>query len=161
MVHPLQDMYDTHLRMWHGLSTIGNGVSVKSSSVHPTAGLGLFAHNRSFAKGEYVTGYHGVLIDRKTAKALRLAGRDTHIRTVNHELHVDGAATPNKRGLPAGSFANDGTPCGIHNNARIQSMYTTDGLMCLPVVVATRDIQADEEILVSYGSSYWRVHQRS
>ena len=44
MAHPLQEMYDTHLRMWHGLCTIGNGVSVKGSSVHPTAGLGLFAH---------------------------------------------------------------------------------------------------------------------
>ena len=163
VLHPMQPLYNACLRMLqqqqHGLCTIGYGVTVRQSTLHPAAGLGLFvALDRSIAKGECITGYHSVLMDRNSAEALRRIGRDTQIRTINHELCVDGAMTPNEAGLSAGSFANDGTPCGVRNNARFRNVYAVDGLVCLPVVVASRDIAAGEEIIVPYGATYWKAH---
>ena len=90
--HPMQPVYDGCLYSQHKWSTIGDGVTVKRFKVHADARLSLFARS-PFVKGEC------------TAEALQRSGRDTHITSVNHELHIDSLMTPKKRGLPARGFA--------------------------------------------------------
>jgi len=59
------------------ISTIGNGVIVKSSDI-PGGGYGLFA-DRDFEKNEPITFYDGKIIDHKEALQLRESGQATHI----------------------------------------------------------------------------------
>lgn len=136
-------------------STIGNGISVRRSRL-PNAGMGLFA-SRSFERGELITGFEGNLISHAEADALRRNGCHRHVRTLRwKDLAIDGLKVrPAPRGCGGASYANDGR-CTRLNNATFAVRYAVDGLLPLCFLRARRRIDPGEEILVSYGRTYWR-----
>lgn len=128
-------------------------VYVAPSTLLPHAGLGLFAA-RDFAPGEVLSLYDGELVDRGTA----LARDPSHMRVVLlHCMYIDGLRAPlPQRGW--GSFANDPRGTQVRANA-CYALHTgaRGAATLLPCVVlrATRAVKRHDEVLVSYGSSYW------
>lgn len=130
--------------------TVGNGLRVKKSFI-PDAGFGLFA-TRDFLKNEYITHYEGDLISRQEALARRSRGEDSHIKC----LHLMGDCID---GIKGNSAVKGCGGASLVNDARSQKgnntrFETRNGTIWLR---ATRDIAKGEELLASYGRTYWRI----
>lgn len=132
------------------VGTIGNGVTVKPSLL-PHAGNGLFTLRR-FLKNELITEYCGKRISWEEACQLRCLGKHSHIRKITalHEA-IDGLREP-VLGQGGASFAND-DPDKI--NAVFTGRFDHGTAMERVYLKATRDLEADEEVYVSYGEDYW------
>jgi SET domain-containing protein len=94
------------------------------------------------AKNELITYYDGERIDYSVARS-----RDpSHIRSVafGHEA-IDGLREP-AAGRGAGSFCN-------HSDRPNARYHTRDDCVWIK---ALRDIHPGEEVLVSYGKTYWK-----
>ena len=140
-------------------SVIDNGVEIKRSNI-PNAGLGLFA-SKKFSKGDTVTEYDGVIIDRNTAMQLREDRKDTHIvaLTVQHSA-IDGLKKQIS-GRGGASFANDINDTKDYNVTFCRTSKIIPGLpdtrtgtftdLTRVFLKATKDINPGEEIYVNYG----------
>lgn len=171
----LSSLYHTIVR--RRASTVGDGVDVRRSRLNDAtkdpnpdgvvvdAGMGLFAQRR-FERGELITGFEGELISHAAARTLQRTGRHSHVRTLRwKDLAVDGIRTrPAPPGSGGASYANDGDGGGrgtrrrrYANNAAFVIRYAVDGVLPVCFLRALRRIEAGEEILVSYGRTYWRI----
>lgn len=125
-------------------------LEVKKSGL-PGAGRGLFAR-RTFNKGRRITEYKGRLCRWRDVAAADAT--NPYLMRVNRLWAID--ARPAVHTL--GRYANDaaGTPGknSRHNNA----IYVTVGRRCY--LEATKTISRGEEVLVSYGPSFWKLHGR-
>lgn len=128
-------------------------LEVKLSDI-PKAGLGVFTKQNIY-KNQVITFYDGVIIEWEKAKQLDVQGKSSHIRSLSFGFSaIDGFKNPQKaNGL--GSFINDGLSNKI-NNAKFKKVFLKDSASEMILIVATRFIQKNEEILVSYGKSYWK-----
>lgn len=119
------------------LSTIGDGVEVKKSTIKD-AGRGLFAL-KVFHKGDYITLYDGELITRQEAR------RRTNLEYMasREGIIIDGQREP-RVGRGGGSFANG-------------SVYEKDANASIAcdlarlIIRAKKTIDVGDEIVVCYG----------
>jgi hypothetical protein len=146
------------------VQVIGRGLDVRPSSIQG-AGNGLWT-TRAFKKHSFVTQYSGTVVTGDRAikaileehkEAVQLeGGEDVHSHTLSvnrHELILGYKHFPAPSGRGGGSYANDGGP------ARNNTVYHNIGLVTgqeFVVLKATKDIEPDTEVLVSYGRSYWK-----
>jgi len=72
--------------------------------------------------------------------------------------YIDGLRCP-QEGRGGASFANDGR--GPRNNAKFVLQHDKSQGRDRVFLKATRDIYDGEEVLVSYGRTYWQVHSTS
>jgi len=161
------------------MATVGNGIEIRLSTV-PNAGNGVFA-TRDFPRGAPITMYVGKAITHSQGKVKGY--QHSHVRTLfKMRWAIDGLFMPNGtpitdpqrqlQGFGGGAYVNDSW--GMPNyerlrNAvfdrvdgpRIAQAYATANFDLLnpnnayEVLRATRDIYAGDEVLVSYGISYW------
>lgn len=117
---------------------------VKASNI-PGAGLGLFT-TKDIKAQEIITGYGGSFFINPKSKYLL---RDQYGITWDGEKEFDARTE-------LGRFANDADfekeKHGFENNSEF---CTLRELGVPPVLIATRDIAAGEEIFVGYGPKYW------
>ena len=119
------------------------------------AGLGLFASKR-FEQGEYVGFYAGVVCDEAhqgdyVLEYQRRVGDGNDANDV--PVLVDAEGMEKKRDSKGDvHMANDAgfVPWSAYDSTRNNSILTTYGFLR-----ASRDIEKDEEIFVSYGEYYW------
>lgn len=99
-------------------AVIGSGVEVLPSSILG-AGNGLWA-TRGFRKGEWITEYDGVVIDRQLACRMREQGLDSHVRTLSSQWDCIAGLKVPLRGCGGASFANDGRSTRLNNATFVQ-----------------------------------------
>ena len=155
------------------MAVIAKGVEVKRSTIIE-ADRGLFA-SRSFLKNEFITEYDGDVIGAEVATRRLARNGPGHLKTLLSKFAViDGNISP-LPGRGGGSFANDiGFSVSRGEYDRKETRYNAvyahrmvtfqgerrsqrTGMAVLGAVwlKATRNIEADEEIFVSYGKNYW------
>ncbi len=119
-------------------------LKVKTSTI-PGAGKGLFT-TRMIPKGSIITEYLGKISTWKDAD--HDEGNNAYIYYINRNHVIDA-----KGSTAFAHYANDGSGFrkikGVTNN----SEYVVQGKQVF--IVAKRDIEAKEEILVGYGKDYW------
>jgi hypothetical protein len=133
-------------------AVLGDGLRVAPSGI-PNSGRGLFT-TRFFRRGDLVTEYVGTRISRERALQLKALNLHSHIRSISfHEL-IDGERDPQElQGV--GAMAND--PRDVTKvNTKYHLVWDEANARFLVYLRALRDILMGEEVLVSYGKSYWR-----
>ena len=125
---------------------ISNDVKIKPSRI-PQAGNGLFS-NRRFQKGELVCEYTGKVLT--LLQAIRTPDKTYMMGGFGLNVHLDAQECPESMGR----YINDPRNPELLN---VEFVKLRDARKAL--VVATRDIEVDEELYVSYGEGYWRVHE--
>lgn len=144
-------------------------VSVGESTI-PNAGLGVFL-TQSQQKGALVAEYGGRVVGRSECEQLVQRGEDTHLRSVGLGYDaLDGREIGDytlreyyiKHDL-LGSYVNDCWNTGRSANAeywtydRVGYEHPTGEVATGRVFVRLLcDLEAGEEILVSYGDQYWQ-----
>ena len=117
----------------------------------PNAGLGLFT-NIFIPKGATIIEYTGNIT---TWEKVSEDGENLYIYYVNDDHVIDAS----KRKKSLGRYANDAQGMkkikGLLNNAD----YVEDGLRVY--IKAKKDIEAGQEIFVSYGKEYWEVIKKN
>ncbi len=120
---------------------------VKKSTI-PGAGKGLFT-KKTIAKGTRIVEYKGKKSAWKDVKDED--GKNAYIFYINRNNVINGL--PNKKALAR--YANDARGLvrikGLLNN----SEYVVDGLKAY--IESKKEIPAGGEILVDYGTDYWKV----
>lgn len=139
---------------------VGAGIRVAPSRI-PGAGNGLFT-DQGFERRAVITWYGGSLLSTQQAKAVAAANPSaaSHFRTLVPGFSVVAGwrATPPPASLLAiggGSFANHGV-AARDRNAAFRTVWVPQAAQSLVVLVATKRIESDTEVLVSYGAAYWR-----
>ena len=126
-------------------------LEVKRSTI-PGAGKGLFT-KKKIEKGRYITEYTGTISTWKEVNHEN--GSNLYIYYVNRNHVIDAS----KHTKSVARYANDAKgiqrPKGFRNNAQY---VTENGRVFIQALV---DINAGEEILVSYGKEYWDVIKRN
>jgi uncharacterized protein len=121
---------------------------LKRSNI-PGAGLGLFT-DEPFKKGDTVIEYLGEIITWAEALKRDEKGEGGYVFYVTSKHCID--AYPQADSL--GKYANDARGFsrveGMKNNAEYETRKKK------AFIVATRNIEAGEEILVWYGKDYWK-----
>ncbi len=133
------------------IAVVGNGVEVKKSRIS-NAGNGLFS-SRIFEKGETISEYCGSLVWKDT---LPKRIPKSHLFNIGNGWCIDGVKSPEfakRRKLGGASFCND-PRITSSRNAKLKRV--SDNSVDKVFVVATKKIYMDEEILVSYGTDYWK-----
>jgi uncharacterized protein len=120
---------------------------IKKSTL-PQAGKGLFTSTR-ILKDEKIVEYKGEIIDWKEYEKRVLEDRDGYLFYINRKRCIDAFNTPQHKARYANDAAGLSRVKGLRNNA----VYEIFGNKCF--IVATRDIEAGEEIFVSYSKDYW------
>jgi uncharacterized protein len=120
---------------------------VKHSQL-PKAGKGLFT-TTPIKEGDKIIEYRGEIIDWKEYEKRVEENRDGYLFYISDELCIDAYPTPQHMARYANDARGITRVKGIKNN----SIYEVDGDKCF--IVATRDIEAGEEILVDYTKEYW------
>jgi len=125
-------------------------LKVKRSRIH-NAGKGLFT-TVPISKGTKVTEYLGKISTWNEAD--HDEGKNLYIFYVNRNHVIDA-----KGSKALAHFANDALGLtrmdGVKNNCR----YHTSGKRVF--IEARRDIEAGEELLVGYGSDYWKTIRKN
>lgn len=157
------------------LYAVGDGVDIRPSATG--FGLGLFAA-RAFRAGEPITAYTGKLLNWREARALSKVDT-SHCRShIAMQWVLDGRFLPNGEPLEhihaqlaaehlgGGAYANDARGIqGARNNAEFDHWddptinsdpWVLEPTARLTFLRALTDIAPGDEILVSYGESYWR-----
>lgn len=143
------------------LPSIGCGLTVAQSSLGRGSGLGVYAV-RPFSVRSRISEYSGLCVDRKVAMLLRSMGTSTHVMRVGMQhQYLVGYRLPFLYG-GAGAFVNDGRwyadgRKGPGVAARFQVVYDKKRARDRVYVVATRNIEAGEEIFTSYDNLYWAL----
>lgn len=126
------------------MSNLDHLLEVKPSTI-PGAGMGLFT-TQPIAKGSRITEYIGKITTWKDAD--HDDGNNAYIYYVNRNHVIDG-----KGSKALAQYANDGSGFkkvkGIRNNAEYNVIRKK------VYILAKRNIEAGEEILVAYGKDYW------
>lgn len=121
---------------------------VKKSSL-PGAGKGLYT-KVPIKKGTRIVEYKGEILTWKEVEKMP-DYRNGYVFYFNLKYVIDAWKTKKS----VAHFANDAMGIirvpGVKNN----SEYDTEGKRCF--IVATRDVPAGSEILVTYGAEYWRA----
>jgi uncharacterized protein len=120
---------------------------VKKSTL-PQAGKGLFTSKR-ILKDEKIVEYKGEIIDWKEYEKRVKEDRDGYLFYINRKRCIDAFNTPQHKARYANDAAGLSRVKGLKNN----SVYEVFGNKCF--IVATRNIEAGEEIFVSYSKDYW------
>ena len=121
---------------------------VKRSQI-PNAGKGLFA-KKPFKKNEKIIEYKGEIIDWKEYKNRVEENKDGYLFFVNNKYCIDAFSTPQHKARYANDARGLNRTKGLRNNA----VYEVFDKKCF--IVATRNIEAGEEILVDYTADYWK-----
>jgi uncharacterized protein len=148
-------------RVWDtSCCVLGRGLVIGRSGI-PNAGFGLFA-TQNFGAGELVTEYTGPEVNRNEALALRAEGKDQYVRSLKNGFCIDGNPFP-ALGEGCAQMANDGYPDGVPNNCEFVLDYSRDKVQEKPRVYlrTLRPILCGEELLASYGKTYWDIHLAS
>jgi len=115
----------------------------------PGAGKGLFT-KLPIKKGTRIVEYKGEILTWKEVEKMP-DYRNGYVFYFNLKHVIDAWKTKKS----VAHFANDAMGiiriAGVRNNAE----YETEGKRCF--IVATKDIPAKSEILVSYGAEYWQA----
>uniref|UniRef100_A0A383WPZ8 SET domain-containing protein n=1 Tax=Tetradesmus obliquus TaxID=3088 RepID=A0A383WPZ8_TETOB len=139
------------------VATIDKGVVIRQSSISG-AGNGLFT-GRPFFRNDLITEYCGPIIDHQKALKLRKRGKATHVRVLNSQwLYIDGLKQP-VTGQGGASFANDARKASAYNAVFVQRFDRKLGRDRV-FLKASRDLDAYEEVFVSYGNTYWQTSKQ-
>jgi len=120
---------------------------VKKSSL-PNAGKGLYTTKR-IKKDSKVIEYKGEIITWKEYDKRVEENKDGYLFYINRNRCIDAFPTPQHKARYANDAAGLVRIKGLKNN----SEYQIFGDKCY--IVATRDIEAGEEIFVDYTKGYW------
>ncbi len=112
------------------------------------AGKGLYTTSAIKKKSKIIE-YKGEIIDWKEYEKRVKEDRDGYLFFINKKRCIDAFDTPEHLARYANDAAGLSRVKGLRNNA----CYEISGNQCF--IVATRDIEAGEEILVSYTKEYW------
>ena len=137
------------------LLTLDNGLELKTSTVggvkRTNRGVFLMVDVK---KNDLITEVVGTRIDREEADELKKSGRGSYLRRVSRYEVINGTKDP-KPGEGCGQICNDGSK--IHkNNAFFHQINDPIKSTDRVIIKALRDIKAGEEVLVSYGTRYWK-----
>jgi SET domain-containing protein len=121
---------------------------LRPSSI-PKSGLGLYT-DTDIKKGEDVVEYRGIIRTWKECEALNEAGKGGYFFFINNRYCIDAYPTTTEMGR----YANDARGHSRLTGARNNSEYVVRNKKVY--IVATRNIKAGMEILVSYGTDYWK-----
>ncbi len=122
-------------------------LQVKKSQL-PKAGKGLFT-TLPIAKGERIIEYKGEIIDWKEYEKRVAEDKDGYLFFITKKRCIDAYSTPRYKARYANDAAGLSRIKGLKNNA----YYEIVGEQCF--ILATRNIEAGEEIFVSYSKEYW------
>lgn len=114
----------------------------------PDAGLGLFTR-KEIKKGDCIVEYKGKLENWKDVK--HTDGYNGYLYKLNSRYAIN--ALNYKKTF--GRYANDALGFSRVKGLRNNSEYDDTGLKCY--IYASRNIKRGEEILVEYGSDYWKL----
>jgi len=148
---------ETH-RIWDtSTAVLGRGLIVARSQLS-NAGFGLYA-TRAFEANVLVTEYTGPELDKESAKSLRANNKDQYIRSLRNGFCINGNPHP-ALGEGCAQMANDGYPDHFPNNCEFVVVNNRDSVQEKPRVYlkTLRAIEAGEELLASYGKTYWKYH---
>lgn len=121
---------------------------LKRSNI-PNAGLGLFT-DTPIKKGETVVEYLGEIITWAEGLKRDEKGTGGYVFYVTSKHCIDAYPQPDS----LGKYANDARGFGRVEGLKNNCVYETRKKRAF--IVATRSIQADEEIFVWYGADYWK-----
>ncbi|MBP8042064.1 MAG: SET domain-containing protein [Bacteroidales bacterium] len=126
-------------------------ISIKPSQI-PGSGLGLWA-TKDFKKGDVIVKYDGDKISLKECERRNQNqdGYGGYYLTLSKNRIIDAQYTLWAMGRYANDAAGLSRIKGLRNNAKYQLIKRE------AFIVASRNIKAGEEILVSYGRSYWNI----
>lgn len=120
---------------------------VKKSQL-PNAGKGLFT-TKPIKKDDQIIEYRGEIIEWKEYEKRVRENKDGYLFFINRKRCIDAWSTPQYKARYANDAAGLSRTKGLKNNA----VYQVFGDKCF--IVATRNIDAGEEIFVSYSKEYW------
>lgn len=120
---------------------------VKTSQL-PNSGKGLFT-TTSIKKGTKIIEYLGEIIDWKEYERRVERDEDGYLFFINKKTCIDAFNTPQHKARFANDAAGLGRVKGLINNC----VYEIEGNQCF--IVAKKDINAGDEIFVSYTKEYW------
>ncbi len=120
---------------------------VKTSQL-PNSGKGLFT-TKPIKKGEKVIEYKGEIIEWKEYKKRVELNKDGYLFFINNKNCIDAYNTPQHKARFANDASGLGRVKGLNNNC----VYEIEDNKCF--IVATKNIDANEEIFVSYSKEYW------
>lgn len=120
---------------------------VKKSQL-PNAGKGLFT-KVPIKKGEKIIEYKGKIINWKQYLKAVDNDKDGYLFFISNERCIDAFDTPQHMARYANDARGLSRQKGLNNN----SVYEVEGDKCF--IVATKKIEAGQEILVSYTKEYW------
>src|SRR6185312_1959687 len=115
---------------------------VKTSTL-PKAGKGLFT-DKAIKKSAKVIEYKGEIIDWKEYEKRVLEDKDGYLFYINKNRCIDAYSTPQHKAR----YANDAEGLSRVKGLKNNSEYEIFGDKCY--IVSDRDIEAGEEIFVSY-----------
>ena len=120
---------------------------VKTSKL-PKAGKGLFT-DKPIKKGKKIIEYKGEIIDWKEYEKRVKDDKDGYLFFINKQRCIDAFSTPEYKAR----YANDAEGLSRVKGLKNNSSYEIFGDRCF--IVSERDIEAGEEIFVSYSKEYW------
>lgn len=126
-------------------------LKIKESQI-PSAGMGLWAE-REFNRGKIIVKYDGEMITWKECNRRNMAqeGYGCYYLFINKRKCVDAQYSTWAQGRYANDAAGLNRIEGLRNNARYEIRKGE------AYIIASRNIKAGEEILVSYGRAYWNT----
>jgi uncharacterized protein len=119
----------------------------------PGAGKGLYT-SRDIKKDEEIVEYKGEVVPWSVVEERSAKGYEGYAFYISEKMSVDAYFTPKAMGR----YANDAKGFGRIEGLRNNSQYIVkrrNGVRKV-FIVASRNIKAGSEILVDYGSDYWR-----
>ncbi len=120
---------------------------VKNSRL-PKAGKGLFT-KKPIKRNEKIIEYKGEIIDWKEYEKRVAEDKDGYLFYINNKHCIDAYSTPEHLARYANDAKGLSRAPGLKNNA----VYEVSKKQCF--IVAKRNIEAGEEILVDYTKEYW------
>lgn len=118
------------------------------TSLLPKAGKGLFT-DKPIKKGKKIIEYKGEIIDWKEYEKRVKDDKDGYLFFINKKRCIDAFSTPEFKAR----YANDAEGLSRVKGLKNNSSYEIFGDQCY--IVSERDIEAGEEIFVSYSKEYW------
>lgn len=144
-----QDADDSNLNSSQPRPDSGS-VEVKKSTIS-SAGKGLFA-TKAFAKGEYVTSYKGDLLTKEQYDAMDPS--NDYVLMVSKNKFIDAEKSTVQDARYCNMARSKDRPA-VRNNVAF-SYSTQRGAF----IVALKAIKPGDELLVSYGRSYWPAKEK-
>lgn len=122
-------------------------------SLIPNSGKGLFA-KKTFKRGDIVCEYEGEFVPWSVCEKRANDGHEGYVLFINKKRCVDAYFTPEAMGRYANDAKGIGRVEGLRNNAQYEIKVRKGEKRAF--IVATKTILPDAEILVDYGSDYWK-----